>query len=354
MRLKRLCLFVLLIAGTTLSYAGEIVRLPIGSGPLYPESPQTLLETLDKLFNQATPPDYSMPLKACIVPHDGYGLSGAVAAHAFKYLKPGQFERVIVLGGARYVHFDGCSMPEVKAYLTPLGYVPLDKEAVQLVSRSPLFSIHDVSYTRRPGQVSIHEKEPSIELVLPFLQQRLGKFKLVPILVGNLKDSTDKFNVRHIEVVADTLQKIIDDKTLLVVSAEFTHFGNDFSFRPFTEDIFENIERIDSRLFDYILEHDVPGLHHFIAQNHIPVIGEEAIEVLLKLLPHYVGGQVLAHELSGRSMKNEKRSISYAAINFYDARGLNAVSQTSKEPPREIREIKLKGASVPQETPPEE
>ena len=40
--------------------------------------------------------------------------------------------------------------------------------------------------------------------------------------------------------------------------------------------------------------------------------------MLLKLLPKHVQGQLLAYEQSGRLTKEQNRSVSFAAITFYD------------------------------------
>src|SRR5712692_8408757 len=65
-----------------------------------------------------------------------------------------------------------------EAFATPLGPVPLDQPVVQQVSFLPAVRFFDEA----------HALEHSLEVELPFLQQTLGHFTLVPLVVGNVSD----------------------------------------------------------------------------------------------------------------------------------------------------------------------
>jgi AmmeMemoRadiSam system protein B len=195
--------------------ASEKVRLSVAAGPLYPMDVDTLRRVVNNFCDGADVVAREERLLACVVPHGGYGLSGEVAGHAFKDLKPGQYSRVIVLAPSHFAAFESCSIVAARAYVTPLGFVPIDQEAVRELNFSPLISTRGLRYKSSDflsssQYVKLHEEEHSIEAVLPFLQERLGNFSLVPILVGELGDASGKGSVRRnrIESIAAKIKMV--------------------------------------------------------------------------------------------------------------------------------------------------
>jgi len=324
--MRFLIAFVLVGAAVSLAAAeGGIVRLCVSAGKLFPESEAELRTTVVRLLDGAKAPVPNEPLYACIVPHGPYGISGQVAAEAFKHLQRGQFKRVIVLGASHAeMEFEDCSIDAVDAYATPLGFVPLDKFAVRTLTYSTLFATRSLRYNHeQKGFLSeserkpLHEYEHSIELVLPFLQERLGEFELVPILVGQLTNATGEFSEKRAEAVAVQLKRIMDSETLLVISTDFTHFGNDFSYRPFENDIPNKIEKLDKEGLSRLASNDFAAFEDFIRQTKDPICGLNALRVMLKVLPANAYGTLLARDTSGRFYNDENRSVSYASMNFY-------------------------------------
>jgi AmmeMemoRadiSam system protein B len=318
--------FVLVVAVASVAVAESgVVRLCVSAGKLFPESEAELRATVTRLLDGAKAPVPNEPLVACVVPHGPYGISGHVAAEAFKHLQRGQFKRVIVLGASHAdMDFEDCSIDAVDAYATPLGFVALDKVAVRTLTYSTLFATRSLRYNHeQKGFLSeserkpLHEYEHSIELVLPFLQERLGKFELVPILVGQLTNATGSFSEKRAEAVATQIKRIMDSETLLVVSTDFTHFGNDFSYRPFENDIPNKIEKLDKEGLSRLASNDFASFEDFIHQTKDPICGLNALRVMQKLLPANAYGTLLARDTSGRFYNDENRSVSYASMNFY-------------------------------------
>ncbi|HEX72148.1 MAG TPA: AmmeMemoRadiSam system protein B, partial [Candidatus Hydrogenedentes bacterium] len=298
-------------------FAAEVVRPPIAAGTFYPDTAEGLHAALTRFFDAAVVPYPDARLVAAISPHSAYGFCGEVAAHAFKALRPGQFTKVMILAPSHYASFEGCSVPYVSAFATPLGLVPVDGAAVERLCRSPLFTCKTIHAQVSAERIPIHEQEHAIEVLLPFLQERLGLFAVIPVLVGSLTDASGRFNINTCAAVAKTLQQVMDAQTLLVLSTDLTHYGNDFSFRPFRENVFENIEALDRQALDLIMNRDAEGFQKYIEENRNPICGVTAIHVFMQLLPPAARGIVLAHELSGRKTKNDRHSVSYAAVNFY-------------------------------------
>jgi AmmeMemoRadiSam system protein B len=142
-----------------------------------------------------------------IVPHAGYVYSGPVAASAFRSLVglAGTIERVVLAGPTHRVPVPGIAVPEVAAFDTPLGRVPVDTATV-----SRLLSLPHVYATNLP-----HRMEHSLEVQLPFLQVTLEQFALVPLAVGDAPAAT----------VAAVLEACWGGpETLVVVSTDLSHY----------------------------------------------------------------------------------------------------------------------------------
>jgi len=146
--------------------------------------------------------------KVLIVPHAGYIYSGAVAAQAYATLVPvaADITRVVLFGPAHRVPLAGMAVPDVDAFVTPLGTVPLDREFIQAACALPGVCISNEA----------HRLEHSLEVQLPFLQTLLGEFTLVPVVVGHCDAPT-------VAAVMDALWG--GTETLLVVSTDLSHFN---------------------------------------------------------------------------------------------------------------------------------
>ena len=65
-------------------------------------------------------------------------------------------------------------MPSADYFETPLGDVPIDREAIEeILPYSQVYQIDEA-----------HAYEHSLEVQIPFLQKTLGEFSLVPLVVG--------------------------------------------------------------------------------------------------------------------------------------------------------------------------
>ncbi|MFZ5467572.1 MAG: AmmeMemoRadiSam system protein B [Pseudomonadota bacterium] len=175
------------------------------AGRFYPADPAELRRQLEA-YVPAGQPGAARP-KALIAPHAGYVYSGPVAGRAYARLAEarGSIERVVLLGPAHFVHLRGLALPEAGAFETPLGAVPVDAAAARAIAGLPQVITSD-----HP-----HAPEHSLEVHLPFLQQALGAFSVVPLVVG---DAT----FEEVDEVLETLWG--GAETLVVVSTDLSHF----------------------------------------------------------------------------------------------------------------------------------
>ncbi len=145
--------------------------------------------------------------KALIVPHAGYVYSGPVAASAYAALAAARHDihRVVLLGPCHRVAIRGLAVPLATGFATPLGTIPLDAALARAVLDLPQVSQSDAP----------HQLEHSLEVQLPFLQEMLEDFTLLPLAVG---DAT-------MAEVAEVLDRVWGGpETLIVISSDLSHY----------------------------------------------------------------------------------------------------------------------------------
>ena len=181
------------------------VRNPAVAGLFYPDDPRELRMMVTEFLGAVVGAD-TVP-KAIIAPHAGYIYSGPVAASAYARIRParGRITRVVLLGPAHRVGFHGLALAGAEYFQTPLGRIPVDQEAVKKISGLPQVHVMDAA----------HMQEHSLEVHLPFLQETLGEFGLVPLVVGDATPGE----------VAEVLEMLWGGpETLIVISSDLSHY----------------------------------------------------------------------------------------------------------------------------------
>ena len=127
-------------------------------------------------YLSAAPVPATLAPKALIAPHAGYIYSGQIAANAYAAWRSQRdnIERVVLIGPAHRAAFHGIAVPKAEAFKTPLGDVPIDDDAVAAIRNMPQVLLDDEP----------HRQEHSLEVHIPFLQQVLGDFTLLPLVSG--------------------------------------------------------------------------------------------------------------------------------------------------------------------------
>lgn len=309
-----------------LAGAGEMTRVrePIAAGLYYPADAAQLRAAVSQYLADAETIAMPGPVVGCVVPHSSYRAAGSIMASAFKYVEPGQYRRVIVLAPALHSEFRGCSVPSLRYYRTPLGDIELDGSAVRRICVNGLIAIRglvyrDEAYTDpRVGRTALHEQEPAIEIILPFLQVQLGEFQLVPILVGTLKKVTGEFDEPALDSIVHTLNSIVDEHTLVVACSDFTRYGAVNSFTPFSKDIIAGISELDRQAIRLVEQRRVRSFQAYLKETKNPISGPEALCVLMRLMPTASAGVMVDYDLSARMTGNTRASVSYTSIVFVD------------------------------------
>lgn len=287
------------------------VRRAAVAGSWYPSDRQQLTKNLDAYLAQA--PDVKVeggPI-ALISPHAGYSFSGKAAAAGYKLLRGRKIDRVVILGVAHRAPVQGASIADVTHYETPLGLIPVDQAAVLRLRK--IGTVKTVA--------AAHAQEHSLEMQLPLLQRVLGRFQLVPLLLGRMTE-------QDYTALAAALAEVVDARTLVVASSDFTHRGPNYSYelpgrKPGWSDdkIKAELRKLDQGSVDRILKLDRKGLLAYKRETGTTVCGIAPVAVLIELLSRFKGvkAQVLDHYTSGDVMGNWANTVTYVSLAFSGA-----------------------------------
>lgn len=266
------------------SYIGSLkreisIREPAVAGKFYPNSSHTLKEMINKFFNNT--PIIDIPkIRGLISPHAGYIYSGQTAAYGYKQLNE-NYETIVIIGPSHHALFKGISIPNVTYYKTPLGLVKLSPKIEEL-KKEDIFN----------NNPYIHQYEHSIEVQLPFLQERLKRFEIIPILTGNVNP----------EDLADVLLKYIDDKTLVIASSDLSHY------HPYDE----------ARKLDTICTKSIVNLNVERVMKECEACGKIPILTLMYIaIKLGWKGKLLDYRNSGDTAGDMFRVVGYTSIAFF-------------------------------------
>ena len=279
------------------------VRKAAVAGSWYFGERHKLIKFLDELLDRA--PDVKVPgqVMALVSPHAGYTFSGKAAAAGFKLLRGQKINRVVVLAVSHRVPFKGASIANVTHYETPLGHIPLDRDAVKRLRRCKAVST----------VAAAHEREHSLEMQLPLLQRVVPKFSLVPVLLSQMDEAA------HAELAA-ALSEIVDRHTVVVASSDFTHRGINFGYEvpAGPGSVKERLARLDQGAINHILKLDRKSLLAYKQRTGATICGLAPVAQLLELLRRFPGarGTVASRYTSGDVSGDWSSTVSYVDIAF--------------------------------------
>ena len=237
-----------------------------------------------------------------ILPHAGWAYSGAVAWAAVRRVRGAAFTRVVVLAPSHRAWIENRLVaPESDAVSTPLGTIKIDREWLDRLSL-----LAPVARADR-----VHRGEHAAQIEFPLLQLALDNgFTVVPLVMGS-------FGADQMGMCARALLRLMDDKTLLVVSSDFTHYGDDFSYAPYGtkggEDVRKRVASVDDEACAFIAKGDADGFAAFVRRTGATICGHVPIELALRAAPK---GTVLArlkYATSGDAERDFRRFVCYVA-----------------------------------------
>jgi AmmeMemoRadiSam system protein B len=183
------------------------------AGRWYDADPDSLARSVDGYLDAAQLPDLEGEVIAVIAPHAGHVYSGPVAGYAFAAIRGRSPNLVAVVGPMHHPYVEPLITTAYDAYSTPLGDVPVDKNALRQLE-GILTSALGFGLTPVP-----RDPEHSLEIELPFLQRALSSdWKLLPVM--------DRAREPHVsQGLGKALAQVLHDKNfLMVASTDLSHF----------------------------------------------------------------------------------------------------------------------------------
>jgi len=238
-------------------------------------------------------------IKGAVSPHAGYMFSGPAAAHVYKAIAESQKPDLFLLIGPNHTGM-GRTATLIEDFETPLGNARVDSDfGNDLINKGVLIE------SKTP-----HTYEHSLEVQLPFLQYTYqNNFRFLPIVVSS---------PLGLERIAGGLKKAIDrsgKKVCIIASSDFTHFGPNYGYVPFTEKIKENIKKLDTGAIGKIISKDIEGFEQYIRETGATVCGFLPIALLMRTV-EYSKCELLKYYTSADIAGDYQNSVSYAGIIF--------------------------------------
>ena len=237
-----------------------------------------------------------------LLPHAGWAYSGETAWTAVRAVRGAKFRRVVVLAPSHRAWIENRLVaPESDAVSTPLGEIKVDRDWLdRLALIAPV--------ARNDG---VHAAEHSAQIEYPLLQLALGSgFTVVPLVMGS-------FGHDQMAMCARALARLVDAETLLVISSDFTHYGDDFSYTPFGkgggEDVRRKVAASDDEAFALIDKGDADAFAAFIKRTGATICGHVPIELALRAFPAGTSFVRLKYATSSDGDGDYSRFVCYVA-----------------------------------------
>ena len=259
------------------------IRTPAVAGLFYPADAEEVGTQVRRFISESSAA-HTPPPKALIAPHAGYIYSGPIAGSAYAQLEQvaDRISRVVILAPAHRIAFQGLALSSADFFRTPLGDIEVDRGAIQSISDLPQVHLFDQAF----------DNEHSIEVHLPFLQETLPSFRILPILVSEASPG-------EIDEVLEHLWG--GDETLILVSSDLSHYLD-----------YESAKKMDteaSRAIEALRPEDL-SYHH--ACGRTPVSG-----LLLAARRHRLTATTLDQRNSGDTAGPRNQVVGYGAYAFY-------------------------------------
>jgi len=275
------------------------LRQPAVAGKFYPDSASMLRLAVDKFMQDALPPVAKDPV-AIIVPHAGYVFSGQICADAFNQVRGRKYDTVVILGtNHTSPAFQKVGLYPGRGFITPLGTAAIDGSVVDgLLAGCPDCTL----------DASIHAREHSIEVVVPFVQVLFPGAKIVPAVVGAP-------DVGLCERFGQALAKVLKGRNALIVaSSDLSHYPSAVSASMVDRQTLQAILPLDSSGFHAVAhtasDQNIRGLSTR-ACGEAPIMTTMAAARALGA----TGGLLVSYANSGDTVLGERAQVvGYGAV----------------------------------------
>jgi AmmeMemoRadiSam system protein B len=264
-----------------------MIRPPAVSGRFYPSDPKKLALEIQQYTARENKRSI---VRGCVVPHAGYMYSGHVAGAVYAAIEIPA--RCILLGPRHFPGGQTMAIISEGSWHTPFGDAQIDREtAAQLKQACPLL---------REDRVA-HQREHSLEVQIPFLQQLNSNLRFVPVVLA-----THRYG--ELEALGHAVAKAIgaqNQAVLLIASTDMNHYESDTITRA-----------KDHKAIDRILQLDPRGLHDTVRSEGITMCGVAATVAMLVAMRDLGAKQaeLVRYATSGDITEDRDGVVGYAGL----------------------------------------
>ncbi|MGD0404739.1 MAG: AmmeMemoRadiSam system protein B [Candidatus Acidiferrales bacterium] len=266
-----------------------MIRPPAVSGRFYPSDEKKLAREIEQ-YTTSTNKSEKAFARGCVVPHAGYMYSGHVAGAVYSAIEIPA--RCILLGPRHFPGGEAMAIISEGSWRTPFGYAQIDSELAEELKRGcPLL---------REDRVA-HEREHSLEVQVPFLQQLAEKLRFVPVVLATQRYA-------ELESLGHAVARVIaahSEPVLLVASTDMNHYESDAITRVKDQKAVERILALDPR-----------GLYDTVRSEEISMCGYAATVAMLVAMRDLGAkdAELIRYATSGDITGDWNEVVGYAGI----------------------------------------
>ncbi|MBC8495662.1 AmmeMemoRadiSam system protein B [archaeon] len=289
-----------------------MTRTAIVAGQFYESDKESLIQQIEECFMHQKGPglpdknnNKSKKIIGAICPHAGYLFSGPCQAHSYKAIAGSTQSELYLFIGLSHAGFNSSISQE--DWETPLGIIKNHKEFGNQLSKNTNIPIDEVP----------HMNEHSIEVQIPFLQfiHKYNKHNQRDLKFSALIISHDRDYKEVSKAIAETIKQS-NKKICIIASSDFTHYGVNYGYLPFTENKKENLHKLDNSAIAHILNIDPYGFLEYANEKKATICGKLAIATLLETCKLLGANktELLSYYSSGDLTNDYDNSVGYASI----------------------------------------
>jgi len=282
-----------------------MTRKPIVAGMFYEEGEEALKEQIKECFLSEFGPG-KLPeegknrhLLGVVAPHAGYAFSGACTAYAYKEIAESEWPEVFILLGLSHSGYGSCI--SLEDWETPLGIAENDKDFGEALMKN----------TGLKQDETAHNQEHSIEVQVPFLQFINEKnLKIAPVIV-----SPDISYEELGKNIAKTVKEF-NKKTCIIASSDFTHYGINYGYFPFKDNVKENLYELDNGALKHIKNLDAQRFLDYTGETGATICGKFPVAVMMEVCKALGGkhAKLLKYYTSGEITRDYSSVVGYGSI----------------------------------------
>lgn len=269
------------------------------AGLFYESDSLQLEKNMQRFFNnekneaqtnvQNSEKEQKQAVRICMLPHAGHIYSGKVTAETLAKIEL-PHKLVILCPNHTGLGRHG-AVWDKGAFETPFGEVPIAADIAKILLKSPCFCRDYLA----------HQREHSIEVILPFLQYTIGQdLAIVPISLASLKNLQEMA-----QAIAACMQEHTD--VGLVVSSDMNHFATE-----------KENKRKDFMALDAIKNMQENKFLQVVMDNDISMCG--ALGAYIALIAAKTLGlqhcELTSYDTSASTSGDRNRVVGYAGLYF--------------------------------------